>query len=344
MGSPTNGQKGEPMEYFEMNLQRFAEDGAAAPAAEGAGTAQMAETTAGGLQAGDTLADGSQIRSPRVAAAMEKQMRKHPELREVYGRGQAQTQQPQQGQQNADAKNDAQARWEALKKGEFAEQYGQDVQNAIRERFKNQKDLQGTLDKLAPALKVLRERAGVESDEELVNMIMDDDSIYEEEASEAGMTVEAYRNFLKFKEEHDQRVAQEEELQRAEFINQHYQKLAEQAQALKQQFPQFDLDKELQNETFMRLTSPAVGTSVEDAYFAVHHKELAPQMMAYGMQRARGQMAQTIMANGSRPREGGLGSQGNAAADLKLDPRGMTPRERAKLRDRIHRGERITLD
>jgi len=334
----------------KLNLQLFAEGEAAAPAAESAG--QTAVSAGGPLQAGDTLADGTQIQSNRVAAEMERQMKRHPELKGAYsraGRAPAGTQAdaqagPPEAAQGAPA-DDVQRRWEEAKKGEFAALYGADVKKAVQERFKNQDDIKGQLDMLEPALKVLRERAGVESNEDLVNQIMDDDSLYEEAASEAGMTVAAYKNFLKFKAEHDQHEAEREELQFRETVQKHYQNLANQAEALKQQFPGLDINQELQNEQFRRLTAPDIGMSVEDAYFAVHHKELAPQMMAYGMQRARGQMAQTIMANGQRPREGGLGTQQNAAADMKLDPRSMTRKERDAIRNRIHAGrERITFD
>lgn len=326
-----------------MNLHFFGEEGAGAPAAaaEGGSSAQTADM--GGtapIRQGDTLRDGTTVPSQRVAAAMEKQMQRHPELRQQYSKGQAVQPDAQNGQQSA--ANDAQARWEELKKGEFAEQYGKDVQQAIQDRFKNQKDLQGQLDRLEPALKVLRERAGVDNDDDLVNMIMDDDSIYEEEANEAGMTVDAYRDYLKFKEEHEKLQQIQEEQQRAEFLNQHYQKLAQQAEALKQQIPGINLDQELQNPTFMKLTSPQIGLSVEDAYFAVHHKDLGPQMMAYGMQRARNQMAQSIMVNGSRPREGGLNNQ--TAADMKVNPNTLSRKERDAIRARVHSGKRVTFE
>jgi len=354
MGSPTDGQKGENMDKLLLNLQYFAGEEAAAAPAEGAGNSTAEAGAAGPIQAGDSLPDGTQITSPRVAAAMERQMKRHPELRQVYGRGQK-APQAAAGNRTADAPQgtpaapqqeaaDPQARWEALKKGEFAKQYGADVQAAIKERFKNQEDLKTQLDRLEPALKVLRERAGVETNDDLVNTIMDDDSIYEDAANEAGMTVAAYKNFLKFKQEHDENQRAREELEFRQGVEQHYRKLATQAEALKQQFPNLNIDQELQNDQFRRLTAPDIGMSVEDAYFAVHHKELAPQMMAYGMQRARGQMAQTIMANGSRPREGGLGNQGAAAADMKIDPRNMSRKERDMIRNQIHAGKKISFD
>lgn len=334
------------MGKFIMDLYWFGEEGAASAVAETGGSAETAVNAgAAPVQVGETVG-GMKVTSERVAAAMEKQMARHPELREVYGRGQAAPAGKGKPAQPADAQaaaqkeavaDDIQSRWEAAKKGEFAEQYGADVQRAIQERFKNQRDLKGEMDKLEPALAVLRQRAGVESNEDLVAQIMDDDSLYEDAANEAGMTVDAYKNYLKFKEEHDQHVREVAEQQQREAIGQHYMKLTQQAEAMRQQFPDFNLDKELQNEQFLKLTSPAIGVSVEDAYFAVHHHELGPQMMAYGMQRAKNQMAQTIMVNGSRPREGGL-SSAQASAKMDINFKSLSRAERNKAYARVHAG------
>ena len=346
--------------YLKLNLQQFAEGEAAPAGGEGAGaTGATAETTGTPIQAGDTLRDGTVVQSPRVAAAMERQMQRHPELRQVYGRGQAapaqaagqaaqaQAAQAQAAQGAADGQpaeaEDLQARWEAAKKGEFAQLYGQDVQNAIRDRFKNQADANEALQKLEPALKVLRERAGVESNDDLAARILDDDSLYEDAANEAGMTIPAYKEFMKLQQEHDQHVKEAAEYQQQQAMNQHFQGLVRQSEEFKKQFPGFDLQSELQNPAFLRLTSPEIGLSIEDAYHAVHHRELGAQQMAYGMKRAQQQMAQTIMANGNRPREGGLGSR-SAAPDVKIDPRSLSRKERDAIRDRIHRGERVSFD
>jgi len=280
--------------------------------------------------------------SPRIASEMKRQMAAHPE--KYAGKPQAQPQvdaQAAQADPEKAAQAELQARWDAAKKGEFAKLYGQDVQNAIRERFKNQRQETAELDgyrQLEPMLKVLRERAGVETNADLSKQILDDDSLYEDAANEAGMTVQAYKEFLKFKNEHDQHVREQAEQQRQDVVHRHYINLTKQAEALKERFPNFNLDQELQNETFLRLTSPAVGIPVEAAYMSVHYNELAPQMMAYGMQRAKNQMAQNIMVKGARPREGGLNTQ-NTAADMQMNFKAMDRKDRQKVYDLIHRGK-----
>ena len=339
-----------------MDLTWFGEDGAEAPAA----AAESAGSETAGTEpetAQQTPAAPANV-SARVAAEMERQMRRHPELREKYGR-KPEAAAPQaaetvqrpadapEKQAEADAEAELQARWEAAKKGEFAKFYGQDVQAAIKDRFKNQQDATAELDayrNLEPALKVLRERAGVSSNDELAKQIMDDDSLYEEAANEHGMTIPAYREFMKAKEQLEQYQQQENQRQETMRIQQHFGKLREQEAAMKQMYPDFSLEKELKDPNFMRLTSPDVGISVEDAYYAVHHRELAPQMMAYGMERAKQQMGQTIQAQRSRPAEGAMKAQGQPAAAMKLDPRQMTRKEREEIKRQVRLGKRVSFD
>ena len=269
-------------------------------------------------------------------------MKRHPELRGVYGKGQ-----PAQAQGTGSAEpaeKTIQERWEEAKKGEFAELYGQDVQNAVRDRFKNQQDVSEQLASLEPMLKVLRERAGVESNDDLIRHVMDDDSLYEEEADEAGMTVSAYRTFKELEAQNEELKAREEQSLQDQMFRNHFGKLVQQAEELKQRFPGFDLQEELKNQKFFQLTSPDVGVSVEDAFFAVHHKELAPQMMAYGMDRARQQMGQTLQARGNRPVEGAMKSTGGQAAALRMDPRNMTKAERAEIKRQVRLGRRVSFD
>ena len=54
----------------------------------------------------------------------------------------------------------------------------------------------------------------------------------------------------------------------------HIAKLEEETKGLKEIFPDFDLYRELKNPTFARLTAPESGIHAEDAYYAIHRKEL----------------------------------------------------------------------
>ena len=331
------------MNRIVMDLQFFAEEGAPAAAAPeasaGEGSAIAAEISTEEnvpMKVGDTLPDGTKVQSAKVAAELERQMKRHPELRKVYGQPAQAKAQPQEMPQE----ETIQARWEAAKKGEFKELYGQDVAAAIQDRFKNQSDAQKRLDGMQPMLQALMQKAGVETVEELQQIILDDDSLYEDAAEEAGMTVERYKEFKALQDEHDRREAQDKENQERAFWNDHFQKLAAQAEELKKTFPGFDLKTEMQNEVFRRLTMPGSGVTLEDAYYTIHRKELGPQIMAYGMNRAREQMGQTIQAQRARPTEGAMRRQGSVAADMKIDFSKLSRKERDEYRRQVHAGKK----
>ena len=330
------------MNGIVMDLQFFAEEGAAAAAApEAAGSTQTeAAVNTEGTEAigvGDTLPNGQQVKSAQVAAELERQMKRHPELRKVYG----QKPQAQAKGQAAEAPHEMtiQEKWEAAKKGEFKDLYGQDVQAAIRDRFKNQEDARAELDTVNDVMEILRGKAGVETNDELLELLRNDDSLYEEEAEAAGMTVERYKEFKALQEEHNQRAAEDQQALENEFWDNHFSKMTAEAEQLKQMFPDFDLRTELANEKFARLTHPSVGISVEDAYRLVHKDEIDQQMMAYAMNRQREQMAQTIQAQRARPVEGAMSASAAApAAGVAKDFGKMTRQQRDEYRRKVLSG------
>lgn len=335
-----------------LNLQLF-EGGSAA----GAGGDGGAGTSAEGNPGGDgiqVLEDGTRV-DHRLAERMERQRKRNPNRAgggtaapaSVNGQG---NQEPQQGTAPAQSTEPAQPaktpdeEFEELIRGKYKEQYQARFQQGISDRFKNQADLQGQLDGLKPMLDALAKQRGIQEGdyEALSQNILDDDSLYEEEAEAAGMTVEAYKSFARLKAEADAARQREEANQEQQMIANHLQNLARQGEELKKVFPDFDLQKELNNPNFRRMTSPNVNLPVEMAYYAVHHAELAPQAMAAGIQRAQQQMSQTLQANAARPIEGAM--QGNtAAADIHISPRNMSREQRQALKDRARRGERVVL-
>ena len=334
---------------FNMDLHLLEGGAAGAGAAPAAGTGE-----GGGAEAAVTpgvLEDGTKVDN-RLAARMEAQAKRRAQRGEPAPIHAAKAQQaegtPVQAEQGSDegakAEPSLDEQWAEAKKGKFKELYGRDVANAIQDRFRNQQDANETLAKLQPALSALAKQRGLnEGDYEgLANSILDDDSLYEDEAEQAGMTVEGYKLYQRMEAENQRLKAQEQEEQQQMFFRQHLQGLARQAEELKQTYPDFDLMTEMQNETFRRLTAPNSGLSVRDAFYAIHHDQLEGQTMAYGIQRAQQQISQTLQANRSRPTEGAL-QKGQQASDIAIDARSMTREQRQNLIERARRGEKIVL-
>lgn len=289
-----------------------------------------------------TLEDGTVVDN-RLAARMEEQARKRKARGEsaVSAIPAAQPEPQEQLQDAEEPEKSLDDEWIEAKKGKFKDQFGRDVKAAIDERFKNQKDANDQLAAMKPMLDALMKKAGVESVDELQKMILDDDSLYEDEAEEMGMPVEAYKNYKRLQEEHDAMEQQKARFEEEQMLRQHFANLAQQAEEMKKTFPNFDLRAEMENETFRRMVAPNSGLNVEAAYYAIHHKELEPQVMAYGIQKAQQQISQTLQANRARPVEGAI--KGGQPANVAIDPSKMTRAERQKLLERARRGEKITF-
>lgn len=348
------------MRKWNLNLRLF-DGGAGAAAGGAAGSAGgSAEGTAGAGQDVQILEDGTRM-DHRLAERMEKQRKRRNGTGAAgTAAGSQETGNGQAGLAGGQAQGNAQAagtqpeqaataktpeqEFDELIRGKYAEQYRNRIQNTINDRFKNQANLQSELDGLKPMLDALAKKHGIESGDykALSNVILDDDSLYEEEAEEAGMTVEAYKSYQKLKAHADEMDAREKQSQQEMAFRNHVQKLAAQGEQMKQTFPDFDLMKELQNDAFRRMTAPDVGLSVEDAYYAVHRRELGPQAMAAGVRIAQQRMSQTLAANAKRPTEGAM--QGStAAADVSISPKSMTRAQREALKARARRGEKVIL-
>ena len=344
---------------IKLNLRLFEGEGGgagAAPAATGTGEAagQAAEITPGTV-----LEDGTQV-DDRLAARMKRQEERrrargqaplYTKTQTTEGQQEQPVQaEPQQAEEPAESQDE---KWQALIKGEYKDQFGKAVSDAIQRRFKNQqdatKDLAAANEKLAalqPVIESLARQHGIDGNDlqALAKAVQSNDPKIEEEAEAAGMTTESYITMKRI-EEANARYEQEKQQDRMQKqVQEHYAKLAQQAEALKQKFPDFDLQAELFNpndDRFMKMTSPEGGLDVETAYYAIHHRELEPQAMAYGIQRAQQQMAQTLQANGRRPSEAAM--SGGQATNFQIDPRKMTKAERADLIRRSRLGEKIEL-
>ena len=114
----------------------------------------------------------------------------------------------------------------------------------------------------------------------------------------------------------------------------HFARLCAEADALHRADPGFDLDTALRDPAFVRLTAPDVGVPVADAWYALHRREYAETLRRESLEQA----ASAVASGSLRPREGGRTSGGEL---LGTDPRHMTAAQRAELRDRIKRGERV---
>ena len=121
-------------------------------------------------------------------------------------------------------------------------------------------------------------------------------------------------------------------------VDEIYGRMMQQAETLREVFPDFDLRQELQNPTFAQ----ALGCRMtpESAYLAVHAAQILPAAMAYGAQYAREQLASSLMG-GNRPEENGL--TGGGAVKMGSGVGSLSRGEYDRICRMVEQGERISF-
>lgn len=221
------------------------------------------------------------------------------------------------------------------------------MQSIVQARLKSAKAAEETLAKLTPSLELLARKHGMDPAkidyDELANKINDDSSYYEDKALEMGVSVETAKKMDQQERDVARQQAQEARTLEQKAFDDHIHKLEQQGEAMKKIFPKFDLREELKNPAFARMTSPNIGISVEDAYYAVHRNEIQTASMQKTAQVTAQKLSNAIRAGSRRPDESGSSSQApsvNTFDYAKADPSQRAAFKR-QLREAWARGETV---
>ena len=216
-------------------------------------------------------------------------------------------------------------------------EYNKKMQETVQSRLRGAKGAEEALGKLTPALELLARKHGQDPAkmdyEALAKAISDDESYYEDKALEMGVSVETAKQIDQQERDTARRQRQEQQTIEQQKLQRHFQSLEQQSEAMKKVFPGFDLRKELQNPAFVRMTSPNVGISVEDAYYAVHRNEIMAAGMQVTAQKTAQKISNSIQAGSRRPQENG--TSGQAPSVTTFDYRKASPEQRKALKDYI---------
>lgn len=255
----------------------------------------------------------------------------------------------EQGEQK-DAEALRRSDYESKIKGEYKDYYKQDVEKAIKSRFKDHDVLvkkAARVDEYTPLMSMLAEKYGIADAGDIkavMTALENDESFYEEEAMREGLTVEQLKRFKQL--ERDSKAYQHLLYQNdiEDKARETYSKWVNEAESVKALYPDFDLDAEVNaeetGERFINLLSK--GVDVKQAYELIHMDELMSGAMQKTANVVREQTFNEIRTRGMRPSENG--GAGNAAAKTgALDPAKMTKAERDKIARRARNGERITF-
>ena len=234
---------------------------------------------------------------------------------------------------------DRNAKFEELIKGEYKDLYDARVQDTIQKRLKSSKETVDKYNELTPTLEILAKKYGVDaSDVKALNKaIEEDDSYFEEEALEKGITVEQLKEIRKMERENADLKRQMDEQNRRENASRVYAQWMEQAEKAKAVYPSFDLRTEMQNPRFADLLRNNI--DVRTAYEVLHKDEIIPAAMHFTAKTVEQKLTNKIIANGARPAENGNSSQ--SATVVKSDVSQLSKADRQEIIRRVQRGEKI---
>lgn len=307
--------------WYRLNLHMFEGEGAPAPAAQEGTPNQGDEKTSGNTRrkSGDTT-----------------------DLLAVKG------EQPVESQAAADksevktTSSTLEEREKAFREainGEFKDLYTRDIQRIIDRRFAETKTLQSQWDAAKPVLDKMAARYNIlDGDMSKLEKAIDDDHAYWSAAAEdAGMPEEAFREMQRMRQQNAELLKQQKEIAIKQRAMQDAQRWAEEARALKNVFPSFDLQTEMQNPQFVSLLHHQ--TPMEHAYKMIHFDELMQNAVQGAAMSTQQRVVENIRAKGNRPAENGTASQ--SAFTLKKTASQLTKAERKALAERSRSGVTI---
>lgn len=222
------------------------------------------------------------------------------------------------------------------------------IGNIVRDRLKGAKAQEALLGKAQATMERIAQRYNMDAsdlaalDFDKLNAAIDGDEIYlNERAALNGVTVDVQRQLdegkrLKMTVERQER---EKESRRA------FDAIIQQAEQFKIVVPGFDLSRELQNPAFLQMVRPpqmgGSGVSVEQAYFALHHKEMMGAGMQAAAQQAKQAAVSTIQAGKARPVENGATT--TRTVDVRADPRKLKKADYDEIFRQAAAGKKISF-
>ena len=198
--------------------------------------------------------------------------------------------------------------FEKLIQGEYKEEYGKRVSKIVKNRLKN-----------------LKENAHKNSE------------VQETEKSENG-TENSSDTEGNIEGKADQPQKEKDSDEKTGIDTAEIEALGRQIAKAREVYPNFDLERELDNSLFRTLiTIP--GMEIRKAFEICHHDEIIAGAMEYAVLSAEKKLAQSTASGLSRPNEAVQNNTSCVVIDN--DPRGLTKAQRADIKKRVRRGEKI---
>ena len=248
------------------------------------------------------------------------------------------------GQENEQTPEQLAEEFQELTKGKYKDAYDKDFQQRFQklfdQRFKGVKADQERLSSYQPIIDTLSARYGITDGDmgKLSQAIDSDQSLWEEAAEEAGLTVEQYRRVQRMEMENQRLKAAQRETIQHQMAQQQMQVWQGQIQQVQQSYPDFNLEAEMQNPAFQAMLR--AGASIQNAYEATHIDQIKAALAQQTAKSTEKKVTDNIRKKGMRPQEVGGAQPG---VPLNADLKNSTAKQRAEWAARAERGEQITF-
>lgn len=296
------------LKWFPMNLQLLAEGG------EGGGDAGVSGADAGLQGEGQGLENVVYGKQEPAREAPAPKENKHEEV-----------------------PPDLDAEFDALIKGKYKDQYGKRVGDTVRERLKGAKETGERLDAVIPILELLSKKHGTKEGDitALIKAIEEDDTYFEKEAMDRNMSVSELKTVRKMERENAGLRRQVQQQRQKEEADKTYGKWVQEADGVKQTYPNFDLQEELKNHQFGELLKS--GIDMKSAYQVLHMDDILSSTAKTVEQK----LANNLRSRGNRPAENG--TRARSSTVVKNDPSMLSDEDIEEVLRRVERGDHISF-
>ena len=246
---------------------------------------------------------------------------------------------------SSDTQDDAQSRYNEYRNGEGKDFINKEIENAVKRRFKDHSELKKSNGKMQSVMNAVAMKYGIDPTDTdgILKAVAEDESYYETAADEAGMSVEQYKKMKQLEAENAQLQAIRQEEDRRKEFDAKYAEWSMQADFARNEYPNLDLNTEMQNKDFFGLLTR--GIDVKTAYQVIHQDDIVQSAISTATQRTaqavQQQTVNNIRSKGLRPDESAGSSQ--AGFTFKADPHKWTKADREEIAKRVASGEKIRL-
>lgn len=245
------------------------------------------------------------------------------------------------GEGNVTPKSAEQLRkeYKELIKGEYKDIHTEEFTKQLNRRFNEAEGLRKQLDSQSRLIDLISYKYGESDLEKLSQLIEADNHMLEQEAYEKNIPVETLAELKNLKRQADMERMARETLERQNKERQQYSQWLREAEAIKEQYPDFDLNTEAENPQFTAMLQS--GVDLKHAYEVIHMDDIVANTAKNVMNTSAKAVTDTIAARGMRPKEN-AGSD-NSSAVYKRDVSSLTAKEREEIARRVARGEKISF-